>query len=291
LVGWNGVIPADQYKARRHVQPQDMTVYDNYLRASEAIDRFTKESVAEAIPLLESAVRKEPEFADAWSALGSAYQLTTEFGADPERMLPKARGAVERAIQLDPMNADAHAAFGLILGHQGDWKRSEAEFETALALNPGSAGIMAMFSVWASAFGDPKRGADLADRSIRLNPRHPAGMTGPFSYTYIMADRYEDALHVLERQAPDNYTIYSWVFRAICNAKLGRQDEARTWMARTLEQHPTLTIEGFLGTPAWSDAERKIFTEAMRQAEFPACAMPEDRSAAMATFLPECQTP
>jgi TolB-like protein len=289
LGGWQGVISAAEYAARRAVQPHDMTVYDVYVQGSEALDRFTKEGVAEAIPLLESVVAREPQFANAWATLAGAYQLSTEFGADPEAALPKARAAAERAIELDSMNADAHALLGLILGHQGDAKRSAAEFETALDLNPGSAEIMGMYSVWAAAFGAPERGAELADRAIRLNPRYAVGLTGPFSYTFIMAGRYEDALHVLEAHASENYTIYSWVFRPLCYSLLGRQEEAKSWVAKALEQYPDLTIEGYLGTPAWNDAERAFFAPAMRTAGFPSCARSDaEASPIMLPFLPEC---
>ena len=47
------------------------------------------------------------------------------------------RPAAERALELDPLLAEAHAAMGIIWSRELDWARAEASFERALALNPG----------------------------------------------------------------------------------------------------------------------------------------------------------
>jgi class 3 adenylate cyclase/TolB-like protein/Tfp pilus assembly protein PilF len=293
VVGWRGAIFQAEVKARRQIRPQDMTLYDTYLRAAEALQQFTEDSVAEAIPLLESVVKEDPQFASGWLSLASAYAVSTDFGADTEIVLPKALEAVQRALELDPMDADAHAQLGQILGTQGDLKRAEAEFETALSLNPGSADVMSTYITFASTLGHPERGAELADRAIRLDPRYPPGKTTPFGYAYLMAGRYEDALRVFERQSTESYNQYTWVFRSVSHAALGQLDEAKVWAAKTLEQHPDLTIEGLLGVPGWNDVERKFLSQAMRSAGFPLCAPGGERvSFDMTSFLPECkQTP
>ncbi|WP_341872618.1 hypothetical protein [Mesorhizobium amorphae] len=148
---------------------------------------------------------------------------------------------------------------------------------------------MTTYISWASTFGQPERGADLVDQVIRLNPDYPAWATGPFSYAYVMAGRYEDALRILEQQSPENYNRFSWVYRAVSNAALGRQEEAKALVAKTLERHPDLTIETFTGGAGWSDKERELLLGAMRQAGFPACAKPEQlEDIETGIRLPEC---
>ena len=144
-----------------------------------------------------------------------------------------------------------------------------------MRLNPGSADILIIYVSWAPTFESPRRAAELVDRSIRLDPNYPTWATGPFSYVYVLAERYEDALRVLEQQSPDNYTIFSWICRAASYAMLNKPDEAKLWVARTLEKHPDLTIESFLATPGWPDVERVHFAKVMRAAGFPVCAKPE----------------
>ena len=275
LLNTGGAITTAEHVGNRRENPRNLTAYELYLRGREALRQFTKESVAEALPLLLEVVEKDPTLARAWAELSAAYTTSIEFGAEAEPARAKAIAAAERAVSLDPMDALAHAHLAFSVGMIGDLKRAEAEWDTALRLNPSSADILTMYAGWANAFETPAYGAEVVDRAIRLNPNYPSWATGPFSYAYIVAGQYEDALRVLEQQSPGNYTLYSWIFRAISNAMLNKPDEAKVWVARTLQQHPDLTIEHFINfDTGLADADRKLFTETMRKAGFPPCATP-----------------
>jgi tetratricopeptide (TPR) repeat protein len=51
--------------------------------------------------------------------------------------LPKARKAVERALEIDPSLPEAHVVSGWIASwYEHDWKKAEAEFKKALELDP-----------------------------------------------------------------------------------------------------------------------------------------------------------
>jgi Tfp pilus assembly protein PilF len=66
-------------------------------------------------------------------------------GADPAVVLPPALAAARRAVESDPVDDLAHSALASILGMQGNFAASEAEFETALRVNPGDAEILALY--------------------------------------------------------------------------------------------------------------------------------------------------
>jgi TolB-like protein/class 3 adenylate cyclase len=292
LLNTAGAITTAEHVANRRENPRNLTAYELYLRGREALHRFTKESVLEAVPLLLEAVAKDPTLARAWAELSAAYTASIEFGAESEQARAKAISAAEHAVSLDPLDALAHAHLAFSVGMTGDLKRAEAEWDTALRLNPSSADILTMYAGWANTFKTPAYGADVVDRAIRLNPNYPSWATGPFSYAYIMAERYEDALRILEQQSPDNYTIYSWIFRAASNAMLGKSDAARDWVSRTLQKHPNLTIENFINfDTGMAEADRRMFTETMRKAGFPPCATADQLKSYEKPYrLPECST-
>ena len=293
LVDSKGAVLASESVAGRRARPRDLTAYEIFLRGREANYRYTKESVAEAIPLLKLAVEEDPTLARAWAELAGAYNASIDFGAEPVAARAESLRAAQRAVAIDPMDAFAHALLAHVLGTQGELQRSKAEFETALRLNPGSADIMTIYVIWASTLYSsehgPQRTAELVDRLIRLNPNYPSWAATPFSFVYVMAERYADALRILERQSTENYNIYAWIFRAVCNAMLGNSEEAKLWVARTLEVHPDLTIEGLLAGPDYRDADRKYLGKIMRTAGFPVCAKPEQLKAIENPIrLPEC---
>jgi hypothetical protein len=104
-----------------------------------------------------------------------------------------------------------------------------------------------------------------------------------------MAGRYKDALQVMERQTPDNYTRNAWVQRAASFAMVGRSAEAQATLTEALQRHPDLTIEGFVSDPSFNDTEREHLIRTMKSAGFPACAKPEALARLTRPVrLPEC---
>jgi TolB-like protein/class 3 adenylate cyclase len=293
LAAFGGAIPEAERAASRRARPDDLKAYDLYRMGQEAMGRFTKESIAEAIRWLEQAVDQDPKLARAWVALAAAHDMTMHYGADADTARAAAMQAIRRGLDLDPVDAAAHATLGHILGMAGDLPRAQAEFDTALRLNPSDAGILTNYAGWASTFGDPERGAQAADRAMRLNPNYSVSAAGFFRLAYLMAGRYEDALRLVEREDPQTRTRGGWVQGAVIYAALGRQEEARATVLETLKRHPDLTIESFaLNSPGYSDAERQRLVEGMQSAGFPPCIKAEQLQAMPAPVhrLPECQT-
>lgn len=281
-----------EYTAARRKLPENLTAYELYLLGSEKMDSPTKESVDEAIRFLTEAVERDPGLARAWVQLAGAYEIADNFGADPETSFSAAIAAAERAVQLDPMDANAHDILAVLFASSGDFERARKEFETALSLNPGSAGLLMSYAGWAGALGEPERGAEAADRAIRLNPNYPVWAGNTLRHAYFAVGRYEDALRIVERQPFETLTRYGLVTRAAIYAGLGRLEEAKGAVADTLAQYPDVTIEGFISDPGMSDDERRRFAETMRRAGFPVCAKEDGPTdAAVAVLVPECVAP
>ncbi|HET6467038.1 MAG TPA: tetratricopeptide repeat protein [Geminicoccaceae bacterium] len=270
-----GVVMGAERQAAQRRRPKDLTAYELYLRGLDELNGHTRETTDEAMRLLTQAVERDPNLARAWTALSAAHDYSVSFGADLHAAEAKATEAAERAIEIDPMDADAHRALAETLVTLGEFTRAQAEFETALRLNPGDAYILANYASWAGTLGHPKLGAEAADRAIRLDPNYAVGTANRFRSAYFSAERYEDALRMVERQPPESRTRWGWVQRAASYAALGRSEEARAAVAAALARHPELSIQGFLSTPETGEAERKRTAGLMREAGFPLCATPE----------------
>ena len=289
-LGGSGVIDKAEQAAARRTRPENFTAYELYLTGKSEHSRQNQDGNKNAIELLEKAVAADPRLARAWGELASARQFSTICcGADPAVASAAALADARRAVEIDPRDAMAHAQVAWILGMQGNFAVSEAEFETALRLNPGDAEILTLYSVWASTFGHPEHGAEAADHAIRLNPNYPLWGAWNFSTAYFAAGRFEDALRILERLSKDNYNFYSWVYRAASYAALGRAAEANAATSDALQHFPDLTIEGFTGTAENSDTDRIRLIGPMRAAGFPPCAKPETLAKnPQLVRLPEC---
>ena len=271
-LGQTGVIDKAEQEAARRSRPDSFSAYELYLLGRSEAVRMGPESNKKAIDLFEKAVAADTRLARAWADLAYTRQNSTAYGADQAIVGPKALAEARRAVEIDPRDAGAHSTLGYVLAMQGQFGESEAEFDAALQINPGDADILAAYSAWASAFGRLNQGAEAADRAIRLNPNYQVWQGFQFSWSYFSAARYEDALHILERLPKDKYQAFSWVTLAASYAALGRQAEAKASVSDTLARNPDLTIEGFIGTPDWTDSDRKRVVGPMRTAGFPVCA-------------------
>lgn len=284
-----GPIKSPRLELARRKSPRSLSAYELTLLGVEKQLSPTRESDSESVAILKKATEVDPEYARAWVGLSWAHSLTADYGAAWAPAHQAAIDAAERAVALDPNDADARGALGEMLARQGKFDRAKAELETALRLNPGSFSVLTYYLSWASAFGEPARGADLADRAVKLNPNYQPWASGGLRYAYFMAGRYDDALKVMERQKPENYSKYAWAERAGSLAMLGRKTEADAAVKEALQRFPDLSIEAIANDPAFNAAEHQRHIETMRLAGFPPCASGEVLAGRTKPLrLPEC---
>ena len=125
---------------KRH--SENLEAYDLYLKGRYYINRLSPELVDKTISCYKQALEKDPDYALVYVGLAEAYGLLSiGFDILPSKdTMPKAREAAEKALQLDPALAEAHAALALIATFY-DWDRKTAEkcYQKAFELNPNSA--------------------------------------------------------------------------------------------------------------------------------------------------------
>jgi TolB-like protein/class 3 adenylate cyclase len=285
-----GVLTEAGIAVAKRKRPRDLGAYDLYLLGTAARHRNTKEGVEEALRLLTRAVEIDPTLARAWVGLAWTYGWTEHFGADPATARQGREVAARRALELDPMDAEAHAAMAVALGLQGKLAQAEAELDRALSLGPSVSPVLVNYIGWASTLGRPEKGAELVDRAIRLDPSYPLWVATSFAYAYLMVGRYEDALRIIGRIPSESLRKNDLVYRAMSLAALGRADQARAVVGEALARFPNLSIESYaVLDPSWSETERQRLIETMRAAGFPLCAKPEELAKLERPVrLPEC---
>lgn len=110
----------------------------DYVKGRFYLTKATEESLRRAINYFEQATDKAPSFHLAFAGLSDAYALLAFFSlAPPQEVLPKAKGAALRALELDERLAEAHTSLaGVMKVYDWDWRGAEFEYRLALELNP-----------------------------------------------------------------------------------------------------------------------------------------------------------
>ncbi len=117
---------------------QGYEAYDLYLRGRYFWNKRTKEGFTQAIELFGQATAIDPNHARAHAGLADAYALLGSWGhAPPAEVIPLARAAAIRALQIDERLAEAHTSLALISeNHDWDWQKAEIDFRRAIELDP-----------------------------------------------------------------------------------------------------------------------------------------------------------
>jgi TolB-like protein/Flp pilus assembly protein TadD len=198
--------------------------YDLYLRAL-ALEIQHPQSILARIIAFEEVIAKDPSFAPAYAGLATAHAVQSQarlFSNIPDGVA-KMRTAALKAIQLDPLLAEAHDALGMAYARDAQWEQSEKSFTRAIELEVSRSSSYRNF---ASYLLVPLGRVDEALQQLRvaekLDPLSP-GIHLPLALTLISAGRYDEAAAHCEKLPAD------YESRTPC---LGR---ARFWQGRTGE--------------------------------------------------------
>lgn len=124
------------------VASMDPRALDEYLRGRYQLDRMRPGALPTAVRHLRRAVGLDPESAPPLASLAQTYVALGHFGARPPAdVFPRARELAERALELEPENAEALTALGLTrLLFDRDFGGADEALERAAALARGAAG-------------------------------------------------------------------------------------------------------------------------------------------------------
>jgi TolB-like protein/DNA-binding winged helix-turn-helix (wHTH) protein/Tfp pilus assembly protein PilF len=116
--------------------------YDLYLRGRYFWNQRNTEGLAKAAESFKQALVKDPSYAPAYAGLADTYALLGQLNPQmkPHEIMPQARAAALKALQLDERLAEAHTSLALISeNYDYDWQTAETEFRRAIELNPNYA--------------------------------------------------------------------------------------------------------------------------------------------------------
>lgn len=160
-------------------ETRSVEAYESYARGMMNLRQATRESIDRAVAAFEEATRHDPEYANAWAALGGAHGLKGNF-LSMEGMLHKAIELERRALEIDPQHADARVWLATALVGLGRTDEAIAALQEALRLDPehGQARQGLARAYWIGR-GDFAAAIPELERAIELNPE------GGYSYLQL----------------------------------------------------------------------------------------------------------
>jgi TolB-like protein/DNA-binding winged helix-turn-helix (wHTH) protein/Tfp pilus assembly protein PilF len=258
-------------------EPKSYEAYDLYLKGRYFWNKRTEEGFRQAADYFQQAIDKDPNYGRAYAGLADTFTLmSTWYQGSQSELMPKARTAALRALELDESLAEAHASLALIKeNYDYDWLGSEKEFRRAIQLGPQYATAHQWYAeslAWQGRFQEAFAQSEQARRLdplsliiatdyasilyysrqydsalkqcrsvLELDPnfRHARGLMIP---SYSELGRYDEALDEMDRWAAGDQGPWAIAMRAAVYSRLGRAEEARREVVN-IEQLPGSRID------------------------------------------------
>jgi adenylate cyclase len=226
----------------------DLAAYDLMLRAQSIIRNWWREDLEQAMRLLRRAIEIDPNDARVLAYLATCCWVYVAQG-NCHRDHPLVADATEmarRALDLDPKDSEVAGIASYFIGlWGGDLDGGIALGEKAIALNPNNAEAWRITALLYGYRGDFEKGVEYQRRAERFNPMD-SGWNGQIGYVIAhfgvgAHDQVIDWTQRILRDWPNAAPALR--YRAASLALLGRVVEAHEVVARILRQTPGYTIE------------------------------------------------
>lgn len=262
--------------AREAATPQpgakSYEAYDLYLKGRYFWNKRTGEGFRQAAGYFQQAIDKDPNYGEAYAGLADTFGLMSTWYMGPQNeLMPKARTAALRALELDESLAEAHASLALIKeNYDYDWQGAEREFRRAIQLNPQYATAHQWYAESLSWQGRFQEAIAESEQARRLDPLSPIigsdyasilyysrqyesalkqihsvleldpnfeHAQGEMVPSYLQMGRYDEAIDAINQWPDHERGLWPWAWKAAVYGRAGRPEEARRALAK-LEQVP-----------------------------------------------------
>jgi tetratricopeptide (TPR) repeat protein len=206
------VTPEEETRlARAH--PVNPEAYDAYLRGRQFWELRTKEGLEKALEYFQKSVQIDPQYALGYTGLADTYLILWENSFLPRNeTFPKAKVAIQKALELDDSLAEAHTTQAFLLE---DWAGVERAFKRALQLNPGYATAHHWYGLSLSGMGRHAEGIAEIKTARTLDPLSPR-INANVGHAAYLARQYDEAIQELQKALelhPEHARTYVYLSR------------------------------------------------------------------------------
>ncbi|ESY85876.1 adenylate/guanylate cyclase domain-containing protein [Mesorhizobium sp. LNHC209A00] len=220
-----------QDRLSRAVQrlPEDLGVYDAWLRGEHLLLRWSADAEDEAERLFNQAIAEDPSFAPAHASLASVYNSrpfirpgSPHDATAEQRALALAR----RAVELDPLDARNQMVVAWSAAMVERYEQAELHFELASELNPNDPKITVSAALGLAFMGRIDLAARLNQHALDLTSLFPDYQWSHMAATRFLIGDYAGSIEAAERS--QNLIIDTPGWKAAALGRLGRIEERQS---------------------------------------------------------------
>ena len=234
----HGILPRRISEELRGKNEEDLTPHEAVLRSFSFLQRISPTEHATARRILERAMERDPNQADAWAMLAIMYdtEFADEYNPRPNP-LERAMAAAQRAVDLAPTHALGYYALAFTYFFRKDNAGFRAAVEQAIALNPMDGSVMGLLGLLVHHAGEIERGTQMVEAAMQLNPHYPPVFRAPAFLNAYAQGKYAEALELAVRFNMPGF-FHAHALRAAALGQLGQREAAQQAVQELLAVRP-----------------------------------------------------
>lgn len=250
-------------------KPTDnLDAYDMLLRARALGADPTRASNRSAREMLERVTQMAPNYADAYAELADIYFQRATFGWSEfaQQDIETAIRLAQKATEIDPDCVLAHSVLARAYTSVLRYDLGLAESERALQLNPSDAEVLLARAAVLLWTGRIDESIATAETALRLNVSIGPEASLNLGLAYLLARRYGDAVRLLEAQRAryPTYPLLDFPLAA-AYAELGRTADAANAVEQGKLKNPHFDLASF-GSRFEDPAMQRRIEQSLRKA-------------------------
>ncbi|MCA1477243.1 MULTISPECIES: adenylate/guanylate cyclase domain-containing protein [unclassified Bradyrhizobium] len=237
---------------------ENPVAYDEFLKGWNRYLQQNPKAAREAIGHFERAIEIEPNYSRAFAALAATYWQIARRQWQEERFglrsVHDARLKAEEYItkaQQSPISLN-HQVASAILSQQGMHEKAIKEGERAISMDPNDANAYVALAGALSLAGQPAKALELVLHGMRLNPFSPPSYFYELGLAQFGLEQFQSAAASLERAIALN-SDDRWAYRVLLAAygHLGRKADAERIFSLAEKNRQGLDPLSIRGTAFW----------------------------------------
>jgi adenylate cyclase len=246
----------------------NLEAYDYFMRGWQYFSRRTRSANVKAKEMFRKAIDLDPDYGDAYWALGLAQINNALFGWTEffSQALQQAQDLAKKALNIEESNAGPHALLGTCYIYQGEYDLAIRELQRAIELNPNDSYGYRYLGLGLLYAGLTNDAIKALETTLRLNPNTDAGSFNLLGVGYYLTGRYDDAIRTLKQGLGREYNhADSHIALAASYAQAGRLEDAAGEAKIVLRLQPFFEFASY-GMAFRKPADRERILEGLREA-------------------------
>lgn len=220
-------LAAPEAQRRSRTFTEDLEAYRLDALGHARLAARTERGIRSAADCFRRAIARDSGLASAWAGLAMALIQLHNYGfVATDTDLGEAGAAARRALELDPLRAEAYGALALLQDARREAPAALQSLRRAIELQPSYADAYNWISWESALLGRKEEALESARRAVRLDPLSPEAATN-LALGLLATGRYEEAIREA-RHAADLEPAFTTgpFYEALALYELGRFEEA-----------------------------------------------------------------